>query len=117
MSRCNGKNCKFTQGFDMPHSPECTLAGQQPEKNAGITIINPEHEVANLGSGEYMKLLCLAIYKLGLDEIVITAQDIDECTAANNALCIASLEDGIHLSIVSVEEAHRIAKEQRNYES
>lgn len=120
MSRCNGKNCRFTQGFDIPHSPECELkhdSAREQDNSAGpnnVNVLNPDQgEVAALGSAEYMKLLALAMYMLKVEEIVITQEVIDEYEGRDAVICIASMDDGIHLSTVTMEEAEKIAKDQR----
>lgn len=118
--RCHGKNCKHAMGFDVPHSPECEF-GDQPVREQdnscgpnNINVLNPDQEdVSSLGSAEYMKLLALAMYKLGVKEIVITPDIIDEYSGMDAVVCIANMEDGIHISTVSMEEAEAIAKEQR----
>ena len=120
MSRCNGKNCKFTAGFDIPHSEECELANapvRQQDNSAGpnnINVLNPEQEDAGaLGSAEYMKLLTLAMSVLDVEEVVITPECIEDCDGRDRVMCIANMDDGIHLKLVTMEEAEIIAKEQR----
>jgi hypothetical protein len=118
--RCKGKNCKHTHGFDIPHSPECQLqheAAYQQDNSCGpnnINVLNPDQDdVSSLGSAEYMKLLVLAMVEMGIEEVVITPQLIEECDNMDALICIANMEDGIHLSFVSREEADKIAKDQR----
>ena len=119
MERCNGKNCKFTTGFDIPHSAECQFRDKpvrQQDNSAGpnnIKVMNPDDEdVMALGSAEYMKLLTLAMYILDVEKVIITAEDIERC-GRDTVVCIANMPDGIHISTVTMEEAERIAKEQR----
>tara|TARA_R110000744_G_scaffold43892_1_gene98119 strand:- start:234 stop:572 length:339 start_codon:yes stop_codon:yes gene_type:complete len=107
-------------GFDVPHSPECQFADQparEQDNSCGpnnLKIVNPDHpDVLALGSAEYMKLLVLAMHLLDVEEIVITAETIEECDRAEAVICIANMEDGIHLSLVTKEEAEQIAKDER----
>lgn len=120
MERCTGKNCKFTPGFDIPHSPECEFADKpafKPDNSCGpnnIKVLNPDQEdVAALGSAEYMKLLLLSMVVMDVEEIIISPEAIEESLDMDYVICIASMEDGIHLTVVSMEEAEKIAKEQR----
>ena len=115
--RCTGKNCKYTVGFDIPHSDECGEKVHEQDNSCGpnnLNVLNPDQTDMNMmGSAEYMKLLVLAMHILGVDEVVITPEIIKECDAMEAVICIASMEDGIHLSLVSTEEALEIARRQR----
>ncbi len=120
MAQCKGKNCKYTEGFDIPHSTECEFADQpvrEQDNSCGpnnINVLNPDQEdVSSLGSAEYMKLLILAMRILDVEEVVITQETIEECDDMDAVICIANMEDGIHLKMVSMEEAQQIAKDQR----
>ena len=118
--RCNGKNCKFTEGFDIPHSPDCQFR-EQPVRGQdnscgpnNINVLNPgQEDVDALGSAEYMKLLALALHVLDVDEVILSPAAIQECAEIDGVICIANMEDGIHLSVVSRDEAERIAEDER----
>lgn len=120
MERCTGKNCKFTTGFDVPHSPECQFRDEAPfqqDNSCGpnnIKVLNPDQEdVGSLGSAEYMKLLLLSMMVLDVEEIIINPAAIEEAFDMDAVICIANMEDGIHITVVSMEDAEKIAKEQR----
>jgi len=125
MEQCLGRNCKFNTGFDLPHSKECISDGTDklgatpttaPDNSCGpnnIKALNPRHEtVQAMGSAEYMKLLVLAMYVLDVEELVITAEVIEEVDSAETVICIANMPDGIHISLVDMEEALELAKKE-----
>ena len=117
-ARCPGKNCKFTEGFTIPHSPECRAVPHPDDTTHGpnnVEVMNPGHPaVSELGSAEYMKLLALAMAVLDVDEVLITPETIEETDFRNRVLCIASLEEGVLLKLITREEAEEIAAAEKH---
>lgn len=123
MAQCFGKNCKFNTAFHLPHSKECIadgtnklMVGATEQDNScgpnNIEMLNPLNpDVQAMGSAEYMKLLVLAMRVLDVDKVVITPELIEETDGDDCVVCIANMPDGIHISLVTMAEAKKIASE------
>lgn len=124
MAQCLGRNCKFNTAFLLPHSKECISdgtnklgAGETEQDNScgpnNIKMLNPQQaDIQSMGSAEYMKLLVLAMWVLNVEEVVISAEAIEEADNSDTVICIANMPDGIHISLVTMEEAKKLASEE-----
>lgn len=78
-----------------------------------IEEINPEHPVTSKLHAEWHKLLAVVMHKFNLGEVVITSRDITdmEHSFPEGMPCILAHDkkDGIHLSLITEEEARRKA--------
>lgn len=71
--------------------------------------LNPNHPVTQAIHDHWHKIAALILYKLEIEEIVISANDINLLGNSEKAVMFEELEDGIHVRLVSMEEAERLA--------
>lgn len=74
-----------------------------------MTALNPNHPVTRQVAEHWHKLCALAVHRAG-GHIVITSDDIHEITGM--AIQVQELHDGLHLRLISMQEAERLAREQ-----
>jgi len=75
--------------------------------------VNPNHPVTAAVHDHWHKIVALLMHKFELGHVVITGQDLAafEREYPNHAIMIHDKRDGIHLRMVSMEEADRLARE------
>lgn len=74
--------------------------------------LNPHHPVTRALNDQWHKLFAIHMAKLGVREVVLTAADIEKALATMDGLNIAARElpDGLHITLVSDNEARRLAR-------
>lgn len=72
--------------------------------------LNPNHPVTQAMHGSWHKVLGIAMFKLGMTEIVITAEDVTS-TLEGLSLVAFDLPDGLHIMLVDGETARKLASE------
>lgn len=83
-----------------------------------MTEINPGHPVTDALRGQWFKVLAVVLWKYRAvlpSDVSISPKDFDEISAAfpDMPTVVANEHDGaLHLSVVSEEEGHRIAREE-----
>lgn len=74
--------------------------------------LNPNHPVIKGVHDHWHKVAALILYKLKLNEVVITLEDI-KAMGEEMAVMIHEKKDGIHVRLLTLEEAERLAKENQ----
>ncbi len=75
--------------------------------------INPEHLVTRAVHDMWHTLCLILIKKQGLEEVVISPQDFADIPPNSLAISVQELPDGLHLKILSMEAAKKLADEER----
>lgn len=79
---------------------------------------NPNHPVVREAKDQWHKLCAIALHKLGVIELEITAHDIEELTTADLANIVLDTRPGdvLLLRLVSNAEAETLAREHGGLE-
>jgi hypothetical protein len=83
-------------------SPETTPDGE----------INPNHPVTVSMHDQWHKLCALALFKAGVKEMVITAEDMARFTSSTDTNIVVRTGATIRLLLVNDKEALRLAREE-----
>lgn len=74
-------------------------------------------ETVDALADEWGKLMAISMYKLGLTELVITADDIDKACGADGAmektLVVQELKAGLHIKLMATAEAIEFSKKHK----
>lgn len=74
---------------------------------------NPNHPVTRAMREQWHKIAAILVHKTGRTEAVISPRDIEEFIVSGcTNVTIRELPDGIHVRLVSDEEAARLAKKE-----
>ncbi len=75
--------------------------------------LNPGHPVTASLRDQWHKIVLLVMEKLGTTEVVITQQDINRALQdQDRAVLVHDRADGLHVRIITMAEAERLAKAQ-----
>lgn len=75
-----------------------------------MSELNPNHPVTRAMHDQWHKVLGMAMHKLGIQHLVITAEDIQN-TPQGNCMVAQELQDGLHIYFVDQSTAQRLARE------
>jgi len=106
------KQCKqtWTQGptRDYSENRTCSLC-LQPE-------VNPDNPMTKSLHDQWHMLMALAIHKLKLPEFTVTMEDVEDFNKhrANSAVLAHEKKDGLHIMLVTMEQAEALAKGEPN---
>lgn len=70
--------------------------------------LNPNHPVSQQTHDQWHKFVAIMLYKYG--DVVISMADVS-AMPDDIAVTVQELDDGIHLRLVSMAEAERLARE------
>lgn len=73
--------------------------------------LNPNHQVTKAIHDQWHKICAILMMKYGAPHEVITIEDISKLPA-DSAVAIQERQDGIHLSLVDMKTATKLAKEE-----
>ena len=77
--------------------------------------LNPNHPVTKAAHEEWHKIVAILLHKLGIQEITITANDIDKLMRAFPDMPTVILKgegETLRLSLVSLEEGKKAAEKE-----
>ncbi len=72
--------------------------------------LNPNHPVTQQVSTQWHKIVALIMHKQKLENVVITEKDV--IAVSNMAVSIQEYSDGIHISLISMEDAEKLTKKE-----
>jgi hypothetical protein len=81
------------------------------EAEGRVMELNPEHPVTKSMHDQWHKIVALVMQKLGSVEVVITSDDILKL-GAKMAVVAQEKADGLHISLMTIEEGERLAKRE-----
>lgn len=101
----------WTQGptRDVKHNELCFRCAGNPE-------INPNHPMTSSLHDKWHMLMALAIFKLKLPEFCVTMDDVEAYNKVhpNSAVLAHEKKDGLHIMLVTMEQAEALAKGEPN---
>lgn len=76
--------------------------------------LNPNHKTTEAMHEQWHKICAILMHKFDLKHVCITSADIERSLKDQNGLFITmqELPDGLHLKMVTEEEAIRLAKKE-----
>lgn len=74
--------------------------------------LNPNHKTTRAVSEHWHKVVALIMHKLQLRHIVITAANIEAMSKQEVAIAIDDRPDGLHVSLVDINQAEMMAKKE-----
>lgn len=76
--------------------------------------INPHNELVKQAHDNWYKIAAIIIHKFKLPEVIITHDDIVSFTkdCPDCAILMHDKKDGIHLMLITDEQARKLAKEE-----
>lgn len=72
--------------------------------------LNPNHPVTQNLRENWHVLVAVLIHKMGVDHVVITAEDMDAVAAKEVCLAAHEDEEGLHLRAITRDEAEALAR-------
>jgi hypothetical protein len=76
-----------------------------------MSALNPNHPVTDALSDQWHKILMAVFIKLGLDEIVITNEDVLAIGDYQHAIMAHAKPDGLHIAVITEQEAQLLARQ------
>jgi Cu/Ag efflux pump CusA len=74
--------------------------------------LNPNHQVTRTVSEHWHKVAALLMKKAGMEHVVITEADIAALENLNQAIVIDARADGLHVSLVDMATAEKLARQE-----
>lgn len=75
--------------------------------------LNPGHPVTAATHDQWHKIVLLVMEKLGATEVIITQKDVDRALRdPDRAVLAHDKADGLHIKIITMAEAERLARTQ-----
>lgn len=75
--------------------------------------MNPGHELANEYDDMWPNIAALIMKKLGVQRLLITPEDVEELLNEDTCLAIGENAEGLHISVITMAEAAKLAEDQR----
>lgn len=76
--------------------------------------LNPDHPTTSGLHNEWHKILVLVMLKMGVTEVVLTEDDVRQhLQNKENAVMAHDQKDGLHISVLPMKEAQRLASRLR----
>lgn len=72
-------------------------------------ILNPNHESSRNLDNMWPQLAIILMRKHGLDTVCITEEDLDRF-CEDVAMAVMEDDEGLHLTLMSMEDGHRLAE-------
>ena len=73
--------------------------------------LNPNHEVTRTLSNKWHVVATAIMQKFDVNEVVITEADVANLSKNPTAISMQELPDGLHIKLLSMDEAEKLAKE------
>lgn len=79
--------------------------------------LNPNHPMTAMAHDHWHKLCAMVMHKMGAEHVVITSEDIQALVAqfagdGGPAIAIQETKHGLELTLISMERAASLAREQ-----
>lgn len=74
--------------------------------------LNPNHPVTQAVSEHWHTIAALTMRKFDVTEVVITEADLLELSSNPLAIAMQELPDGLHIKLIDIDAARKLAVEQ-----
>lgn len=77
-----------------------------------MSELNPHPPVTQNMRDQYHKLMAIAMHKLGITEVVISADDIRAFVATGQVIALQELTDGLHVRLIDEKAADNLLRQE-----